>query len=91
MAQGNLINKIYNREAVDKSFSDPNFIWALQELTPVGMRQHFILGRLIRKLYIEDEKFLSPTYNNTELYLISSEFNRTKSSLVSHLQGLYPP
>ena len=39
------------------------------ELSPTGMRQHYILGQILRKEYIENLKYLSPQYNNSELYV----------------------
>jgi hypothetical protein len=59
------------------------------ELTPVGMRQHFILGQALRKRYIQTLSFLSPTYNHTQIYIRSSDVNRTLMSAQSQLLGLY--
>lgn len=60
------------------------------ELTPVGMRQHYVLGQLLRLEYIENLNFLTPTYNATELYVYSTNVNRTIISAMSQLLGLYP-
>lgn len=38
---------------------------------------HFLLGDTLRKKYIDDMKFLSPSYNATEFHAISTDFNRT--------------
>jgi len=48
------------------NYWDYNKYWDHGELTPVGMRQHYLLGKILRKKYIEDLKFLSPEYNYTE-------------------------
>ena len=65
-----------------------NFDWDIDhgELTNVGIRQHFILGQLQRQRY---SRFLSKTIQKGELYMLSTDFNRTIMSLMSHYQGLY--
>lgn len=61
---------------------------ALGELTSIGMRQHYLLGR---RNYDKYKQFLSYDYKQNEIYAISSDFNRTIMSAQSHLQGMYPP
>lgn len=58
-------------------------------LTPTGMRQHYVLGQWLRKRYIEDMKFLSDYYNETEIFIDSTDVNRTIMSAQSNLQGMY--
>ena len=60
------------------------------ELTSAGLRQHYLLGKEMRKKYIERLGFLSPQFNHTELYVRSTDVNRTIMSVSSHLLGLYP-
>ena len=60
------------------------------ELTPVGMRQHYNLGQVLRKIYIDDLHFLSEAYNPDEIYVRSTDVNRTIMSAMSQLYGLYP-
>lgn len=60
------------------------------ELTPSGQRQHFLLGSLLRKKYIDTEKFLSPTYDSSEVYFRSTHTHRTVMSTESLAFGLYP-
>jgi hypothetical protein len=57
------------------------------ELTPSGMRMHYLLGARNRKRW---ENFLSSSYDVKELYVKSTDYNRTIMSVMSHLQGLYP-
>lgn len=51
---------------------DPwNYIddWISQgELTGVGMRQHYELGKFMRKRYVDEFKILDPFYNPEQLY-----------------------
>lgn len=58
------------------------------ELTEVGMRMHFLLGRRNRQKY---DGFISTKYNPLEIYIRTSEYNRTMMSVQSQLQGLYSP
>lgn len=60
------------------------------ELTPVGMRQHYNLGRALRKIYIEENQFLSPNFNPEEMFVQSTDVNRTIVSVLSQLYGFYP-
>src|SRR5690242_10109457 len=49
-------------------FQDP-------ELTPMGMRQQYLLGVQVRKKYI-DSGFLSKTYNSKEILVYATNKNR---------------
>ncbi|GMS86757.1 hypothetical protein PENTCL1PPCAC_8932, partial [Pristionchus entomophagus] len=59
------------------------------ELSPEGMKMHFDLGRKIRKRYIDDQKFLSSAYNAKEIYIRSTDYNRTLVSAYSNVAGMY--
>jgi hypothetical protein len=65
------------------------------ELTPSGMRMHYLLGRRNRERWVRDSdgvsrNFLSPSYSSNEVYVRSTEYNRTMMSVMSNLQGLFP-
>ena len=60
------------------------------QLTSVGMRQHYNLGKELRSIYIDKLKFLSPNYSPQEFFVRSTFVNRTVVSAISQLSGLYP-
>ena len=55
------------------------------ELTPVGMRMHYLLGTSIKRKYSD---FLGD-YNPNEILIRSTDVNRTILSAFSTLQGIY--
>lgn len=59
------------------------------QLTKVGEKQMFDLGRRIREKYIDKLKFISPYYDTNQLYARSSHYKRTINSAKSFLAGLY--
>ncbi|PIO59726.1 hypothetical protein TELCIR_18800, partial [Teladorsagia circumcincta] len=40
--------------------------WAVTSSLWIGMRQHMNFGMFIRKIYVDQMKFLSPTYSSKE-------------------------
>ncbi|HLB33285.1 MAG: hypothetical protein A3F67_02865 [Verrucomicrobia bacterium RIFCSPHIGHO2_12_FULL_41_10] len=67
--------------------------WAegLGQLTPLGMRQEYELGKKFHHRYIDREKLLPRFYQPETLYVRSSDIDRTLMSAQSVLMGLYPP
>jgi hypothetical protein len=55
------------------------------ELTPVGMRMHYMLGLRNRDNYGD---FIPKTWN-TSIFIRSSDYNRTMQSVQSQLQGFF--
>ena len=60
------------------------------ELSDVGKRQLYLLGNGVRKRYMETYNLLSKNYNPQEIYIQSTDYNRTIESIYSFIQGLYP-
>ncbi|XP_046643622.1 lysosomal acid phosphatase-like [Daphnia pulicaria] len=58
------------------------------QLTKEGKERHFKLGQLNRERYGD---FLSKTYNPDEIYVRSSDVDRTLMSAECHLAGLFQP
>ena len=54
-----------------------------------GMRQHYLIGKHLRKRYVHSG-FLSSEFNNTQIKLVANEVERTQRSLASQMLGLYP-
>lgn len=60
------------------------------ELTPLGMRQHYLIGYELRNRYVLQTPLLSPSFSAKEIYVRSTDLNRTLMSAYSQLRGLYP-
>jgi len=61
-----------------------------QMLTPSGMRQRYLLGTRNRQRYVEQLGLLSQDYDQSEIYVESTDVLRTLQSAESELLGLYP-
>ncbi|XP_025738000.1 prostatic acid phosphatase isoform X2 [Callorhinus ursinus] len=58
------------------------------QLTQLGMEQHYELGQYIRKRY---RKFLNESYKHEQVYIQSTDVDRTLMSAMTNLAGLFPP
>lgn len=66
----------------------PNDFLSLSLITQTGKQQHFELGKWFRQRY---NSLVSAKYNNTEMYVRSTDVDRTLMSAESNLAGFYPP
>ncbi|XP_054827345.1 lysosomal acid phosphatase [Eublepharis macularius] len=58
------------------------------QLSQEGMRQHWDLGQALRRRY---DGFLNASYKRQEIFIRSTDFDRTLMSAEANLAGLYPP
>ena len=49
----------------------------------MGKRQLFMMGYEMNRRYIQEKKLLSPKYNPKEVYVRSTDVNRTVESAIS--------
>ncbi|CAD5122384.1 DgyrCDS10815 [Dimorphilus gyrociliatus] len=63
----------------------------LLQLTQKGMYQEYNLGKFLKKRYMMNENLLNSTYKKSEIFVESTDTDRTLMSAQSVLNGLYPP
>lgn len=63
----------------------------LGELTNIGKEQEYVLGQILRTKYGDNLKFLDKTFNVKDVYVRSTDFDRTLMSAYCMLTGLFPP
>ncbi|KAH7693122.1 esophageal gland cell secretory protein 21, partial [Aphelenchoides avenae] len=59
------------------------------QLTPTGMQQHLWLGQKLAQKYVHSLGFLSGSYRSDEVYVRSTDVNRTLISAMSNFIGFY--
>jgi len=59
--------------------------------TQAGVRQLYQLGRLIKQRYTVEHQLVHTNYTRDEVYVRSTDYDRTLMSALSLLSGLFPP
>uniref|UniRef100_A0AC34RKL2 Histidine-type phosphatase n=1 Tax=Panagrolaimus sp. JU765 TaxID=591449 RepID=A0AC34RKL2_9BILA len=59
------------------------------ELTPLGLEQSFTKGLIIRQRYVRDLKLISPIYDSKQIFVRSTNVDRTLLSASAVLDGIY--
>ncbi|KAH7702087.1 esophageal gland cell secretory protein 21, partial [Aphelenchoides avenae] len=54
-----------------------------------GMQEHMWLGQKLAGKYVQDLKFIDEHYKSNEIYVRSTDFNRTLISAISNFIGFY--
>lgn len=70
--------------SVANPYDDP--ILGVGDLTTVGMKMHYLLGKEIRNTYGD---FIPAKYDREKVQIIASSYNRTIESAQSQLMGLF--
>ena len=81
-----LITRHGARYGLHKDFWHEPFPWLSGELTNTGKRQHFLLGTEMQSRYMEALGITDPT---REVFVRSTDFNRTLDSALANIMGLY--
>jgi hypothetical protein len=72
-------------------FNETSPFWRQGELTSMGKKQHYLMGGEMRRRYMVKNKLLDINqYRPEEIYIRSTDYNRTVESALSQLYGLYP-
>jgi lysosomal acid phosphatase len=56
-----------------------------------GMRQEYFLGEVLRNRYVEELELIHPNYTRVQVYVRSTDYDRTLMSAESVLAALFPP
>ncbi|CEM09920.1 unnamed protein product [Vitrella brassicaformis CCMP3155] len=59
-------------------------------LTPLGVRQMFLLGAALRHRYVDKHQLLSPSYTRQEVFVRSTAKLRTVQSASALMMGMFP-
>ncbi|XP_018046837.1 PREDICTED: prostatic acid phosphatase-like isoform X1 [Atta colombica] len=89
----NVLYRHGDRTPIAPYMNDPyknESLWPVPfgQLTNIGKYQHLLLGRWLRKRY---SGFLSDIYTPHDIYIQSTDVDRTLMSAEVNLAGLYPP
>ncbi|KAI5639691.1 histidine phosphatase superfamily (branch 2) domain-containing protein [Phthorimaea operculella] len=62
--------------------------WGYGQLTDVGKRSAYRLGEFIRRRY---DELIAPRYNDSEIFIRSTDYTRCKMTVLTALAAIFPP
>ena len=74
------------RYQTENTFNEPEVEKNLGMLSATGMRQHYVLGKAIRKAYPD---LFSETFDHNQIEITTDHYKRTYESAQSHFMGIY--
>jgi hypothetical protein len=68
-------------------------LWTVSpgELTPAGLRQQYLIGTQMRYLYLTQQNLITANVSLSQVYILSTDADRTLMSAEAQALGLYPP
>ena len=60
------------------------------QLTPLGQRQHFLIGSELRTRYVDEAKLLNSDYLISQCYVQVPQWSTNIQSIQAQMMGLYP-
>ena len=61
------------------------------ELTPAGLRQQYLIGTQMRYQYLTQQNLITANVSLSQVYILSTDADRTLMSAEAQALGLYPP
>ena len=80
---------IFNNLTQNTNKFESNFPRGKGQLTATGMLQQYIIGKNIKHKYIDNINLISGIYNETEIYVQSTQVDRTLESAKSQILGIF--
>lgn len=60
-------------------------------LSPLGQRQHYLIGSELRKRYVDEATFITDLYSINQVWMQTPFTSYNIQSLQAQMIGLYPP
>ena len=60
------------------------------KITPLGQRQHYLIGSELRRRFVDDESLLDVRYVISQIYVLAPQYGPAIQSVQAQMMGLYP-
>ena len=74
-------NKLASLNFLPIGYSRRNNVFSIPNV------QHYLLGQYLRQRYTKEQNFLNPCYNHKEIYVKSTDYDRTIRSALANMAG----